>query len=286
MAFDDISDHIPKDLLDYYEFRSHRHAAAILAMGCKELFGEILEALRQFRITIADIRKPGGNESDIPKKIAELLRPKQWLETRIRADLHVYAFTKQPRAPGEKKRKTRRIDLGKRSDEHFINSLSKVRKAYIDGHKVDFVKGDVAFDFEWNSKDQTFDRDLFALSAFYDCGLISAGIVCTRAQELNLVFKALGPELDAQGNVRFTKDGKPKMLAAKYGASTTWLGKLTSRIEAGRAGGCPILAIGIRQEAISDWEAWEKANPGAVEGVDDPDTIEDDDDDEAGSDDA
>lgn len=34
-------------------------------------------------------------------------------------------------------------------------------KGYIDGHNIDFVKGKVAFDLEWNSKDQTFDRDLW-----------------------------------------------------------------------------------------------------------------------------
>jgi len=38
----------------------------------------------------------------------------------------------------------------------------------------------------------------------------------------------------------------------KYGASTTWLGKLIPRIEAGRNGGCPILAIGITPEILID----------------------------------
>lgn len=33
---------------------------------------------------------------------------------------------------------------------------------FMDGHKVDYVKNRVAFDLEWNSKDQTFDRDLYA----------------------------------------------------------------------------------------------------------------------------
>src|SRR3546814_4372321 len=32
------------------------------------------------------------------------------------------------------------------------------REKYLDGHKIDYVKGKVAFDLEWNSKDQTFDR--------------------------------------------------------------------------------------------------------------------------------
>jgi hypothetical protein len=36
-------------------------------------------------------------------------------------------------------------------------------RGFIDGHNIDFVKNKVAFDFEWNSKDQTFDRDLLAM---------------------------------------------------------------------------------------------------------------------------
>lgn len=42
------------------------------------------------------------------------------------------------------------------------------RKTYIDGHNIDFIKGRVAFDLEWNSKDQTFDRDLLAMRTYYD----------------------------------------------------------------------------------------------------------------------
>src|SRR3546814_8113787 len=42
------------------------------------------------------------------------------------------------------------------------------REKYLDGHKIDYVKGKVAFDLEWNSKDQTFDRDLYAMNAFLD----------------------------------------------------------------------------------------------------------------------
>ena len=47
----------------------------------------------------------------------------------------------------------------------------------------------MAFDLEWNSKDQTFDRDLLAMRTYFDCGLIDVGVIVTRAKELNDVFK-------------------------------------------------------------------------------------------------
>ena len=49
------------------------------------------------------------------------------------------------------------------------------------------------------------------------------------------------------------KDGAPRMTQQKYGASTTWMGKLIYRLNAGRNGGCPVLAIGIGPGCISDW---------------------------------
>jgi len=40
----------------------------------------------------------------------------------------------------------------------------------------------------------------------------------------------------------------------KYGASTTWMGKLIPRIKAGRHGGCPLLVAGITPAVFTDWE--------------------------------
>lgn len=91
------------------------------------------------------------------------------METRIQGDLLVrlQEYEEEILANG-KTRKT------KRPDEEPLTITN-----YIDGHKIDYVKGRVAFDMEWNSKDQTFDRDLYALRTFHECGLISAGIVVT-----------------------------------------------------------------------------------------------------------
>jgi len=59
---------IPEDIRTLYEIHNYRNAAQVLATGCPEEFQEIIEGLRTFRLTLADIRKPGGNESDIPKR--------------------------------------------------------------------------------------------------------------------------------------------------------------------------------------------------------------------------
>ena len=93
----------------------------------------------------------------------------------------------------------------------------------------------LAFDLEWNSKDQTFDRDLLAMRTYFDCGLIDVGIILTRAEDLNDIFRAKG-------------------LMAKYGASTTWMGKLLYRLKARRNGGCPILAVGIKKACVEGFE--------------------------------
>ena len=110
-------------------------------------------------------------------------------------------------------------------------------EGYIDGHNIDFLKNRVAFDLEWNSKDQTFDRDLLAMRTYFDCGLIDVGVIVTRSEELNDIFRK---EKDNMGN----------SLIRKYGASTTWIGKLIYRLDSRRNGGCPILAIGIRKECV------------------------------------
>lgn len=106
-----------------------------------------------------------------------------------------------------------------------------------DTHKVDYVKGEVALDLEWNSKDQTFDRDLYAFRAFFDYRKIAVAVLVTRSNDLDPYFAQLGRYSDKYGQDRAYKD--------KYGASTTHLGKLLPRLAAGRSGGCPVLAIGI-----------------------------------------
>ena len=56
--------------------------------------------------------------------------------------------------------------------------------------------------------------------------VLSAGVIITRLSELQTIFNKLGK-------------GK------SYGASTTHWDKLIPKVEAGGAGGCPLLLIGL-----------------------------------------
>jgi hypothetical protein len=212
------------DILKKFEFRNYGHALEILYESFFEEWREIQECLRQLKLTVQDITKAGGNESPVPKKFDDVLYPYGWREIRISGDLVV---KKYPRKTAQRR--------GRFADEPYE---TETIKGYIDGHNIDFLKNKVAFDLEWNSKDQTFDRNLLAMRTYFDCGLIDCGVIVTRAEELNDIFKEIG-------------------IMAKYGASTTWMGKLTYRLDSRRNGGCPVLAIGIRKECVEGYERLE-----------------------------
>lgn len=225
---EEIIQSISHNILEKYDVYSYQHAATILKNSFSYHLEEIEAALEEFSITTYEIGIPGGNESVIPKKISANLRPQNWVEQRIQGDLHVRVKSK--------------VD-----DEEII------LPNYIDGHKIDYVKGKVAFDLEWNSKDQTYDRDLYAFRTFYECGVISVAIIVTRSEKLNEVFEAV-PKRKKDGSIVFDeKTEEPIPAKEKYGASTTWIGKLLYRLNAGRHGGCPVLVFAIRPEAVEDW---------------------------------
>lgn len=237
-----VDSKIPQAIRDKYEIHSYRSAAVILAESRPAEFADLIQALTDFTITTAMIRKAGGNESEMPKAFSKLLRPMGWHETTISANLDVTLAWREP-AVGPKGGKAKTVKR-----ERLIQ-----RTKYIDGHKVDYVKGKTAFDLEWNSKDQTFDRDLYAMAAFFQSGAIDVGVLVTRSQSLDDVFRSVGPALTKTGAVEMGKNGSPRPTKSKYGASTTWMGKLIYRLNAGRNAGCPILAVGITPAAVSDW---------------------------------
>jgi hypothetical protein len=149
----------------------------------------------------------GRNESEIPKTFSRLLRPR-WSEAKLTARLVV--------------------------DDESVN---------IDTHKIDYCRGRVALDVEWNSKDQTFDRDLYSFRAFHEFGKISVGVLVTRSEELIPWFNGLGTFQD--------QTGKTRRFVDKYAASTTHMGQLLRRLNAGRGGGCPMLAFGITTKLLA-----------------------------------
>jgi restriction endonuclease BglII len=207
-----------------FEIFSYRNAAGILAGSFPRQFTELTRALDDFSISASMIRRPGGSKSTIAKYVDTLFGD-DWAETRIVADLHVKLIHAQQK--------------GKILSQY-------TREGFLDGHRIDFVNAKVALDLEWNSKDQTYDRDLYAFSAFYEAGAIDVGIILTRGSSLdNAFFRDLGNVLNKDGSEGLEPVYK------KYGASTTWMGKLLYRLDAGRNGGCPVLAIGITPECVS-----------------------------------
>lgn len=235
-------DKVPSDLLpagfgEKYQIKSFRNAANLLWSAHAEQTGQLFNILSNFEISIDDILKGGGNKSEVAKKLEKLLHPLGWNETRISGDLLV-------------RKRAKALNTRTKSPKHIKVDDVSLLENFLDGHQIDFVKERVAFDLEWNSKDQTFDRDLYAMRAFYDCGIIDVGIILTRSTGLSEMFADVGSRIDT------TKSFKDK-----YGASTTWMGKLDYRVNAGRAGGCPILALGFKEPVFSDLGAWRSANP-------------------------
>ena len=203
-----LSDVLTTAFLDRFELHSYRNASRILAAANAAELTELIGTLMSFKIRTKDIVAPGGNKSRIAKDMEELLFPKGWYESRIRGDLMVSKQTVLPNLTfdGEQPRKAEK-------KSRTTNQLYKI-DGFIDGHKIDFVKNRVAFDMEWNSKDQTFDRDLYAARTFYECGIIDAGVLLTRSAALAPVFAEIGSRVEISN------------FKGKYGASTTWMGKL------------------------------------------------------------
>lgn len=214
-----MEQYIRSELLNRFEFQNYGHALEILSEAFPEEWADIQDCLASLKISVSDLTEAGGNETAIPKKFDDVLYPRGWREIRISGDLLVKLY------PRGKSR-------GRFASEPFEERLIE---GYIDGHNIDFIKGNVAFDLEWNSKDQTFDRDLVAMRTYFDCGLIEVGIIITRAGELNDIFSGLD-------------------IRKKYGASTTWMGKLEQRLKSRRNGGCPVLAIGIKKPCVEGYE--------------------------------
>lgn len=213
-------------ILEKYDYHNYGHALEILHDSFPKEWEELQDCLLNIKISPDDLKEPGGNKSPIPKKFEEILYPKDWREIRISGDLIIKTY------PRKKK------DNGKGAFVKKPESEVKI-EGFIDGHNIDFIKGKVAFDLEWNSKDQTFDRDLLAMRTYFDCGIIDVGIIVTRSKDLDEIFEEL-------------------KILDKYGASTTWMGKLKPRLDSRRNGGCPILALGIGKGCIEGYERFKK----------------------------
>ena len=213
-----INDTLSEEILQRYEFHDFGHALDILTSEYSEQWNEIVDCLEKIYISKDDIIEKGGSKSPVVKKFDKIMFDYDWKETQIIADLVVSLYDR---------------NIGSKKQFGGEPAERSVVEGFLEGHNIDYVKSRVAFDLEWNSKDQTFDRDLSAMRMYYECNVIDVGVIVTRAEDLNSVFRRL-------------------RILKKYGASTTWMGKLLPRLNSRRQGGCPILAIGITKENVVD----------------------------------
>lgn len=193
---------LPQFIRNHYECYEWRHACAILKQDFPTELAEFIDVMTRFRLHRTMIKDPGGRKS----KVSE------WIDAEL-------------------------YKLGWR-EKHFDTSIK------VDGneeksptHSVDCFKKGIALEIEWNNKDPFYDRDLNNFRLLFDLRAVSVGIIITRCDELQKVFKELGR-------------GK------SYGASTTHMSKLLPRIRGGGGAGCPLLVLGIsRKLYVNDVKA-------------------------------
>lgn len=191
---------LPSEILGRYHVEERRHACAIMAADFPGELKNIVDCMAQFELLRSEIEIGGGGKSRIARRFDGFLSRENWKERSVKVGRSIEGNT---------------LDL--------------------ETHKVDFCKGRIAIEVEWNNKDPFFSRDLNAFRLLHELNVISVGVIITRRDELQEIFNRLGREV-----------------GRKYGASTTHWSKLMPRVESGGAGNCPLLLIGIGKACYRD----------------------------------
>lgn len=184
---------IPDEFAALYEIHNWRNAVQILAGSYGPEWEDILDILGAFRLRKSDVTAAGGRKSNISENIDSEFAKRGWTERQVTYKMSI--------------------------DEDVRESAT---------HKIDCYRGRIGLEIEWNSKDQTFIRDLNTFRILFDMQILDVGIIVTRSDHLQDIFASLG-------------------IGSKYGASTTHMSKLLPRLRAGGGGGCPVLVLGITQ---------------------------------------
>ncbi len=196
-----LIDRLPRFVRDNYEFHEWKHASAILSQDFPAEWGDLLALLQDLRLRKSWISVGGGNKSKLAIYVDDFLVRRGWVEKQFQTAIEVD---------------------GKRLDSPT--------------HKVDCYKNGVALEVEWNNKDPFYDRDLNNFRLLFDLRAVSVGVILTRADELQDIFRDLGR-------------------GSSYGMSTTHMSKLLPRIEGGGGAGCPLLVFGIKKSLYVEDEA-------------------------------
>ena len=193
-----LSQRLPAFVRQHYECHEWRHASAILSADFPAEWQDLLDLLTTFRLRRSWIAEGGGNKSRLAAHIDAFLLGRGWVEKQFQTAIEV--------------------------DGRRVDSPT---------HKVDCFRNGIALEIEWNNKDPFFDRDLNNFRLLFDLRVVSVGIIITRSDELQDIFRDLGR-------------------ASSYGNSTTHMSKLLPRIQGGGGAGCPLLVFGIRKSLLQE----------------------------------
>jgi hypothetical protein len=196
-----LSDRLPTFVVDNYDCHEWKHASAILSQDFPAEWADLLALLQDLRLKKSWISVGGGNKSKLSGYVDTFLAKRGWAEKQFQTAIVV--------------------------DGRRLESPT---------HKVDCFKNGIALEIEWNNKDPFFDRDLNNFRLLFDLRAVSVGVILTRADELQDIFKDLGR-------------------GSSYGMSTTHMSKLLPRIEGGGGAGCPLLVFGIRRSLYLEDDA-------------------------------
>ncbi|MCB2113001.1 MAG: BglII/BstYI family type II restriction endonuclease [Parvularculaceae bacterium] len=185
---------LPHFIRENYECHEWKHACAILNSDFPNEWSDILEVLAAFRFKKSWISVGGGRKSLVSSNIDTALYARGWIEKQFQTQIIV---------------------------DDVVNESPT--------HKVDCFKNGVALEVEWNNKDPFYDRDLNNFRLLFDLRAVSVGVIVTRSDGLQKIFKELGR-------------------GASFGQSTTHLSKLLPRVIGGGGGGCPLLVFGITEK--------------------------------------
>jgi len=182
---------LPLDIQETYQIAERHHACAILKTDFAREWKDLVEVLREFKLRRSQIAAPGKNKSPIARGLDDLFAYRKWEEKSFK-----------------------------------IRVLADEKETFAPTHYVDYYKNRIAVETEWNNKDPFFDRDLTTFRLLFDLDVLSVGVIITRADELQDLFKDVGKKTAA-------------------GASTTHMSKLIPKMHNRASGGCPVLALGI-----------------------------------------
>jgi len=183
----------PANIQKNYEIHEWKHASSILHSDFPDEWTDIMEMLSGFKLRKSWLTTGGGRKSKVAEAFDEFLYQRAWLEKEFQTSVVVDGV-----------------------------------EAESPTHKIDCFRNRVALEIEWNNKDPFYDRDLNNFRLLFDLRAISVGVIITRCDELQELFKELGR-------------------GPSFGASTTHMSKLLPRIEGGGGGGCPVLVFGIKR---------------------------------------